>query len=197
MIARLRGEILEADAGCVVVDVHGVGYEVHVPASVLVHLPPVGSTVELRIRQVFREDGVTLYGFTEARQRRMFDLLTEVKGCGPKIALAVLSDVGEESAAAAIVAQDARTLSKATGVGARLAERIILELRDKVQNDGTLRRAVVAGPTATRLAADDDAMEALLALGYRRQEVEGALMNVDEAQPVPERIRLALRELRK
>ena len=102
MIGRLRGTVLETTGNLLTVDVGGVGYEVLVPDCGLVHVGREGVSVDLRIRQVFREDGVTLYGFAEAGQRRLFDLLMEVKGCGPKIGLALLGQLGEETVTAAI-----------------------------------------------------------------------------------------------
>jgi len=192
MIGRLRGEVLETAGSLVTIDVAGVGYEVLVPDSVLVQVPPAGSTVDLRIRQVFREDGVTLYGFLLASQRRLFDLLLEVKGCGPKIGLSLIGQLGEESVSAAILAQDARVLARATGVGARLAERIILELKDKIAEESFLQRVV--GTKAATI--DDEVVEALLALGYRRPEAEAAA-KAATGGPVEERIREALRKLAK
>src|SRR5512146_2318366 len=115
MIGRLRGELLDVGAGMVVVDAGGVGYEVLVPESVLAQMPAVGDRVDLTIRQVFREDGVSLYGFLEPFQRKLFDLLTEVKGCGPKIGLSLIGQLGEDTVANAIVGQDAKQLARATG----------------------------------------------------------------------------------
>ncbi len=194
MIGRLRGTVLEVVGALVTVDVGGVGYEVLVPDSVLVQLPGVGQNADLRIRQIFREDGVTLYGFLAASQRRLFDLLMDVKGCGPKIGLALIGQLGEEAVTAGILAQDARVLARATGVGPRLAERIILELKDKVAEEAFFQR--VAGTSKVAAAPDDEAVEALLALGYRRNEAESALREVGDG-PTEERIRLALRKLAK
>src|SRR5689334_5852589 len=114
MIGRLRGELLEVDGGMAIVDCGGVGYEVSLPESVLMRLPAPSEPVELLIRQVFREDGTTLYGFLESFQRRLFDLLLSVKGCGPKIGLALIGQLGEDAVAGAILAQDARVLARAT-----------------------------------------------------------------------------------
>src|SRR5471032_1243305 len=135
MIGRLRGELLEVDGSMVVVDAGGVGYEVLVPDAVVVQMPIVGERVDLLIRQIFREDGVSLYGFLLPFQRRLFDLLLSVKGCGPKEGLALIGQLGEDTVASAILGQDARVLARATGVGARLAERIILELKDKMHEE--------------------------------------------------------------
>ncbi|MCA1997438.1 MAG: Holliday junction branch migration protein RuvA [Armatimonadetes bacterium] len=195
MIARLRGELLEVGDGVVVVEACGVGYEVMVPESVLLSLPPVGERVDLRIRQVFREDGVTLYGFADAFQRRLFDLLLEVKGCGPKIGLALIGQLGEDAVAGAIQAQDTRALCRATGVGPRLAERIALELRDKIQEEALARKAQ-SSARRTPPAPDDELVDALLSLGYRRAEAEAAAEAARaQAEGVEEQLRIALRSL--
>lgn len=194
MIGRLRGTVLETAGNLVTVDVGGVGYEVLVPDSVLVHIGREGATVDLRIRQVFREDGVTLYGFSEASQRRLFDLLMEVKGCGPKIGLALLGQLGEETVTAAIAGQDSRQLARATGVGARLAERIILELKDKISEEMLLSRA---SGVKVKVAPTDEVVEALMALGYRRIDAENAADSAGTEGSVEERIRAALRVLGK
>lgn len=195
MIGRLRGTLLETTGNLVTVDVQGVGYEVLVPDHVLVGLGGLGGAVDLRIRQVFREDGVTLYGFGEASQRRLFDLLMEVKGCGPKIGLALLGQLGEDTVTAAIAGQDARQLARATGVGPRLAERIILELKDKIAAEALLIRAGTS--TTSRVAPADEVVEALLALGYRRMEAESAAESSRDAGGVEDQIRAALRVLGK
>ena len=192
MIGRLRGEVLETVGTLVTIEAGGVGYEVLVPDSVLAQLPGVGQFADLRIRQIFREDGVTLYGFLQQSERRLFDLLMEVKGCGPKIGLALLGQLGEETVTTGIMTQDARLLARATGVGPRLAERIILELKEKVTEESLYRRA--SGVKAT-LAPEDEVVDALLALGYRRQEAELASRDTDGS--TEERIKLALRKLAK
>lgn len=194
MIGRLRGTVLETSGNLVTVDVGGVGYEVLVPDSVLVHVGREGASVDLRIRQVFREDGVTLYGFSEASQRRLFDMLMDVKGCGPKIGLALLGQLGEETVAAAIAGQDARQLARASGVGPRLAERIILELKDKISEEVLLLRAT---GTKAKAPPADEVVEALMALGYRRAEAEAAADSAGTEGSVEERIRAALRVLGK
>jgi Holliday junction DNA helicase RuvA len=181
MISRLRGTLLEVEGGTALVECAGVGYDVLVPESVMLQLPPVGEQVDLRTRQIFREDGVTLYGFSEPFQRRLFDLLLSVKGCGPKIGLALIGQLGEHGVAGSILAQDARALSRAQGVGPRLAERIILELKDKMSEESLMQKA--AGSSSRRMpeiAPADDLVDALLALGYRRPEAESAARDVRE-----------------
>jgi Holliday junction DNA helicase RuvA len=164
-----------------VVECGGVGYEVLVPESVLVQMPPPGEEVDLRIRQIFREDGVSLYGFQEAFQRRLFDLLLSVKGCGPKIGLALIGQLGEQGIVGAIASQDARSLSRAQGVGPRLAERILLELKDKIAEESLMRRAADSVQRRVPpIMPADDLVDALLSLGYRRQEAESAAREVRE-----------------
>jgi Holliday junction DNA helicase RuvA len=192
MIARMRGEVIEVGAGRVVVDAAGVGYEVLVPESVLLAIGHLGQDVDLRIRQVFREDGQFLFGFLNAEQRRLFDLLTEVKGCGPKISLAAISTLGENGVVSAIATADMRMLARTPGIGLKLAERIVVELRDKVAELALVQRAAVT----LRDIPEDEVVDALLALGYRRQEAEGAASEARrEAESVEDQVRAALRRL--
>jgi len=196
MIGRLRGELLSVENGLATVDCGGVGYEVSLPELSVLQLPAIGELVDLMTRQIFREDGVSLYGFTAPFQRRLFDLLLSVKGCGPRIALALIGQVGEDAVATAIVAQDARVLSRATGVGARLAERIILELKEKMAEEQFQQRVVGASQKPTRVVKADELVDALLALGYRRNEAETAAESAREgADNVEEQLKLALRSL--
>lgn len=195
MIARLRGELLEVADGSVVVEAGGVGYQVLVPESVLAGMPPVGDSVDLHIRQVFREDGVSLYGFSTPFQRRLFDLLMDVKGCGPKIGLALIGQLGEDSVVGAIQAQDVRALCRAPGVGAKLAERIALELRDKVRQEVLSRKADAAGRRVQE-RRDDDLILALLELGYRRSEAEAAAEQArSQTDVLEEQLKIAVRSL--
>ena len=198
MIGRLRGELLDVDGTMVVIDAGGVGYEVLVPDAVVPQLPMIGERVDLLIRQIFREDGVSLYGFLRPFQRRLFDLLLSVKGCGPKVGLALIGQVGEDAVASAILGQDARTLTRATGVGARLGERIILELKDKIQEETFLRKVESSTPVPRRAAPTDELVEVLLNLGYRRNEAEVAASEArEQATDVQEQIKFALRLLQR
>jgi Holliday junction DNA helicase RuvA len=198
MIGRLRGELLDVENGMVVIDAGGVGYEVQLPDAVVVQLPKIGERVDLLIRQIFREDGVSLYGFLLPFQRRLFDLLLSVKGCGPKVGLALIGQVGEDAVASAILAQDAKTLTRATGVGARLGERIILELKDKIQEETFMRKVAATTPVVRRALPSDELVDALLSLGYRRNEAESAASEArEQASDVQEQIRVALRLLQR
>jgi len=181
----------------VLVDCGGVGYEVLVPESVMLQMPAVGDRVELRVRQVSREDDVHLYGFLQPFQRRLFDLLLSVKGCGPKIGLSLIGQLGEQAVAGAIMAQDARALSRAQGVGVRVSERIILELKDKIAAEALLRKADEMTPRRALVSLpEDDLIDALVALGYRRPEAENAAREArQEAEGLQAQIRFAVQML--
>jgi Holliday junction DNA helicase RuvA len=196
VIGRLRGDVLEVEGTLALIDVAGVGYEVTLPESLLLKLAP-GDSVYLLTRQIFREDGVSLYGFLAPFQRKLFDMLLTVKGCGPKASLALIGQLGEDSVASAILAQDARVLARATGVGPKLAERITLELRDKIQEEALLRK--IEAPTSKRPATpESELVDALASLGYRKSEIDAIS---DEAKAagtdVQDQIRAALRLLKK
>lgn len=197
MIGRIRGELIETDGATALVDAGGVGYEISVPHNVLAQLPLPGAEVTLLTRQIFREDGQSLYGFMTSFQRRLFDILLEVKGCGPKVALSLLGAVGEQGIVNAVTLEDPKGLVAAPGVGPRLAERIILETKDKIMQDAAIEkigRAVIS----RRPVQEDELVEALLGLGYRRTEAESAAgMARDNADSLPEQIRYATQKLRK
>ena len=197
MIGRLRGEVIEIEGITAVIDVAGVGYEISLPEAVLAQIV-VGEGANLYTRQIFREDGVSLYGFLTSFQRRLFDLLLTVKGCGPKVGLALIGQVGEDSVVSGILAQDSRILSRATGVGPRLAERIALELRDKIQEEALIRKIDGATRPKARPVPADELVDALLALGYRRNEVDSVANEAREISgDVQEQLRHALRLLKK
>jgi Holliday junction DNA helicase RuvA len=193
MISRISGLLLEGNLNRVVVDCHGVGYGVLVPESIYSSLPDIGGPVSFYTRQIFREDTQFLVGFIEDQDRQLFDLLTEVKGCGPKIALAVIGDLGSGTTLNAIATEDPKTLSKASGVGPRLAERIILELKEKVRNLSFSIKVAGVNKTTAVVSITDDLVEALLALGYKRQEAEASALEFPEGD-LNERLRQALRK---
>jgi Holliday junction DNA helicase RuvA len=197
VIGRLRGQVLGIEGSLAVIDAGGVGYEVMCPEAVL-HLLVPAQEATLFTRQIVREDSLSLYGFLHAFERRLFDLLLTVKGCGPKVALALLGQVGAESMVSAVIAQDARILARASGVGPKLAERIALELREKIHEEALLHK--VEGSSKPRSTAEraDELVDALLALGYRRNEVESIAGQAREASgDVQEQLRHALRMLKK
>lgn len=198
MIARLRGTLVGVEGPLALVDCSGVGYEVLLPETVAAALPAPENEVILLIRQIVREDGWTLYGFLESFQRRLFDLLLSVSGCGPKAALALLGQLGEDAVAGAIIAGDSKSLTRATGVGARTAERIVVDLKDKMPEEALARRIESASLPRRKALPTDELVEALLALGYRRGEAEAAAETARErATDESAQLREALKVLQK
>jgi len=181
MIARLRGRVWEAYPNRLVVDVHGVGYEVHVPLSTFDRLHAAeGVEVDLRTHLHIRENAHVLYGFASEEERDVFLLLIDrVSGIGPAIAMAVLSGMPVDRFKACVVGGDAVGLSRIKGVGKKTAERIILELKDKVGVTETWQDAA-AGQMSAPAA---DAEMALIALGYKQVDARKAVRKVIEEMP--------------
>jgi holliday junction DNA helicase RuvA len=176
MIAQLAGIIDQVGADMTVIDVHGVGYLAFCSARTLGRLPPAGSPARLLIETHVRDDHIHLYGFIDAAERDWFRLLTTVQGVGPRLAIALLSAAPPDQLALAIHAQDKAVLTRAEGVGTRLAARIVNELRDKSHTLATLgvgaREALPAGAPDGAAA---DAVSALVNLGYRPVEAARAV----------------------
>jgi Holliday junction DNA helicase RuvA len=168
MIGRLSGTLVQKQVEAVVIDVGGVGYEVLCPLTVLERLPPEGATCVLSIHTHVREDQISLFGFSTPDERALFRQLIAVTGIGPKLALACLSGLKAEAFARAVVDNDLKKLSGIPGVGKRTAERLVLELKDKLART-TLGGAAVPAPRTVHL---DDLQSALCNLGYRAKDVE-------------------------
>ncbi|MBL9135876.1 MAG: Holliday junction branch migration protein RuvA [Verrucomicrobiales bacterium] len=182
MIAFLRGTLVEALPTKVTLEVHGVGYEVLIPLSSFDRLPSVGQEVHLLTRLVIREDAHTLYGFMTAAERELFRLLVDtVTGIGPKIALSILSGMPPIAFRGAVASGDIRALSQISGVGKKTAERIVVELRDKVGPSAEWEAASAARSASTAEPSLHDAVLALTALGFKQPE---ALEAVRAAQIV-------------
>lgn len=170
MIGHLSGTLLQKHVEAVVLQCGGVGYEVLCPLSVLERLPPEGAAAALWIHTYVREDQIALYGFTTPEERAVFRQLIAVTGVGPKLALACLSGMRAEVFARAVVDADVRKLAGVPGIGKRTAERLVLELREK------LSKLTLGGPPpAPRTAHLDDLQSALTNLGYRQKDVETLL----------------------
>jgi Holliday junction DNA helicase RuvA len=188
MIGRIQGVLTEKNPPQVVVVAHGVGYEIDVPMSTFYHLPRTGENVELLTHLVVREDAHLLYGFLTAGERAAFRQLLKVSGVGPKVALAVLSGLSVEDLSVAIASHDAARLTKVPGVGKKTAERLVLELRDKL--------APAAGaPRAEASPARGDVVNALLALGYNDREAQAAVKELPAELALADAIRQALKHL--
>jgi len=174
-----------------VVSCNGVGYEIDVPMSTFYPLPRTGEEVTLLTHLVVREDAHLLYGFLTSAERGTFRQLLKISGVGPKVALSVLSGLSVDDLAAAVSAEDAGRLTKIPGIGKKTAERLVLELRDKLPK--TLTAVRVEGAAA----AGGDVVSALLALGYNDREAQAAVKQLSADLPLADAIRQALKQLAK
>jgi Holliday junction DNA helicase RuvA len=190
MIGKLSGTLIEKQPPQVLVDCHGVGYEVDVPMSTFYNLPAVGSPVSLLTHFVVREDAQLLYGFGTAAERDTFRQLIRISGVGPRTALGVLSGMGVEELARAVTEQNPGRLVKVPGIGKKTAERLLLELKGKLGAD---LGATVLGAAATD--AHHDIQQALMALGYNDREAAQALKALPADIGVSEGIKQALKAL--
>ncbi len=183
MIATLSGKLKLRDPGRLIVDTAGVGYEVFVPLSTYYRMPSVGADVELEIRQVVREDALLLYGFATPAEKQVFDLLMGIQHVGPKLALAILSVLAPKDLVTAISHEDVERIDAVPGVGAKVAERIVRELRDKVSELNLATPARMDGASSNGHARAgsliDDALSALINLGYKPAEAKRAVDAVD------------------
>jgi Holliday junction DNA helicase RuvA len=163
VIAHLRGKLFSKQPGQAVVEAAGVGYDVTISVPTFTALPAEGAEVSLHIHTHVREDALALFGFLERNEKRLFERLITVSGVGPKLAITILSGLNPERTVAAIRAQDHATLTRIPGVGKKLAERLVVELKEKLED------LAVAPPEQKPLApAADDVLSALVNLGYQR-----------------------------
>jgi holliday junction DNA helicase RuvA len=170
MIAHLRGRVLTKRPSHAVVDVNGVGYEVAISVPTFSELPNAGGEVVLHIHTHVREDALLLYGFLRPQEKELFERLISVSGIGPKLAITVLSGMQAEKMVAAIRGNDVATLTKIPGIGKKTAERMVLELRDKLASFG-----VAAAVVSRHSPMEEDVLSALTNLGYQRAAAERAL----------------------
>ncbi len=192
MIGRLTGVLLEKNPPQILVDVGGVAYDVDVPMSTFYNLPQTGGTVTLHTHLVVREDAHLLFGFGTEAERHAFRQLLKISGVGARTALSVLSGLSVVDLQHAVAAQDAGRLVKIPGIGKKTAERLLLELRDKLDASGA-----AGSPVATAASTSSDVLNALLALGYNDKEAAWAVKQIDAALPVGEAIRQSLKLLSK
>jgi holliday junction DNA helicase RuvA len=186
MISFLEGEVVEKGATRVVVNVAGVGYDVQVPTSVLGKLPGAGEVARVHTRMIVRDDAMLLYGFSSSDERTLFDLLTGVSGVGPKVALSFLSALTPEALRRAVTSNDVDALTVVPGVGKKVAQRVLLDLRDKLGGDEV---NVAEGPIA-------ETREALVALGLSPLEASEALAGLEpDGRSVEDLLRQALQRV--
>lgn len=188
MIARLRGKIIEHDGDLVVVDCGGVGYGVHVCYDEQQRLSN-GADCDLFIAEQIKEDAHELFGFSSKSRKMLFDLLTSVNGIGPKAAMAILNIGSEGQVRAAIASGDTKFISAAKGVGKKVAERAVVDLKNKVGLEASADATDFLGDAAVT----DEAVEALVSLGHSPQDAAELLRGIDNALPTGERVRQALK----
>jgi Holliday junction DNA helicase RuvA len=192
MIGRLSGTLVEKTPPQVLLDVHGVAYEVDVPMSTFYNLPATGATVTLFTHLVVREDAHLLYGFGTENERGAFRQLLKISGIGARTALSVLSGMSVAELAQAVTLQEAARLTRVPGIGKKTAERLLLELKDKLGADLTTAIGVHRTPPAT-----SDILHALVALGYSDKEAVAVMKQLPEGLAVADGIRQALKLLAK
>jgi Holliday junction DNA helicase RuvA len=171
MIAHLRGKLLAKHPNQVIVETAGVGYEVTISVPTFSDLPAVGADVALHIHTHVREDVIALYGFLRSTEKVLFERLISVSGIGPKLAITTLSGIAADDMVRAIRSNDVARLTRIPGIGKKTAERMVLELRDKLPEAGPMAAPTVPAMSAT----EEDVLSALINLGYQRQAAEKAL----------------------
>ncbi|MES2365567.1 MAG: Holliday junction branch migration protein RuvA [Pseudomonadota bacterium] len=191
MIGRITGTLIEKHPPQIVVDAHGVGYEINVSMSTFYNLPALGERVALHTHLVVREDAQLLYGFGSEAERVTFRLLIKITGVGAKMALAVLSGMNANELAEAVTMQDTGRLTKIPGIGKKTAERLLLELK------GKLADALPGAAPGGAADAGGDVLNALLALGYNEREATHAVRQLAATASVEDGIRQALKLLSK
>ena len=192
MIGRIQGKLLEKNPPQILVDVHGIGYEIDVPMSTFYNLPDIGAEVTLLTHFVVREDAQLLYGFLSASERNTFRLLIKISGIGARTALSILSGMSVDALAQAISTQDSAMLTRVPGIGKKTAERLVLELKGKIGADLS---GVTLGNTPND--ARSDVVSALIALGYSEREALAAAKRLPEDISVSDGIREALKSMTK
>jgi Holliday junction DNA helicase RuvA len=192
VIGRISGVLTQKQPPQVLVDVQGVGYELDVPMSTFYQLPAIGDRITLHTQLVVREDAHQLFGFLTEAERSTFRQLLKVAGVGARTALAVLSGLSVPELVEAIARQETGRLTKIPGIGKKTAERILLELKDRMGSEITLG---VSGPKSAPVSSD--VLHALIALGYNEREALAAMKNVAEGASVAEGIKQALKALSK
>lgn len=178
MIGQLSGTLLNKQPNELLIDVAGVGYELEVPMSTLYALPDVGQPVTLRTHLLVRDDAHILFGFASTIERKLFRALLKVNGVGAKMALAVLSSMSVEDFSSCVAAKDVTALTRIPGVGKKTAERLLVEIADRLEGLGLGSQATIPMPVSD---AGQEAAEALAALGYKEAEVRKMLSAVDDA----------------
>ena len=191
MIARISGTILHKSIDYVIVDAHGIGYRLFVPLTTYYELPEVGGTVTLNIFTSVKQDAIHLFGFHTDREKEIFQLMLSVTGIGPRLAMNILSGISADELIRAVSQGDLQRLVHIPGVGKKMAERMIVELRDKV---GKIETEDVGSGTGVYDQITEDALSALVNLGYKRSAAQNVLDSVIEKIPELKTLDVLLKE---
>ncbi len=196
MIHSLRGKLIYTDTSTAVVECGGVGLKCNTSLNTLRRLAPVGNDIFLLTYMNVREDAIDLFGFYDQSELEMFKLITSVSGVGPKLALSILSEFEPDKLTLFIASGDSKSITRASGVGAKLAQRIVLELKDKIgATSFASSDEVAAVASSAKNASVNEAVEALVSLGYSHSEAALALSKLDAALPVETLIKEGLKAL--
>lgn len=197
MIAWLKGELLDKRPPSIVLNVNGVGYDLEAPLNVFYDLPDLGSQASLYVHMVVREDTQNLYGFISVKQRDLFRSLIKVSGIGPKVGLAILSSLTADDLLSCVAHEDVATLVAVPGIGKKTAQRLLVELKDRLAKEFGSALPEAATVTTSSVASDErDAIDALITLGYKPADASGAVRGVAEAGMTSEAlIRAALKNM--
>ena len=195
MLYRLRGSLIHTEPSFAVIECAGVGYKCYTTMNTQRSLPAIGKEAVLYTHMNVREDAVDLFGFSSLAELNCFKLLTSVSGVGPKVGLAILSVLSPEQVAVAVAAGDFKTLTMAQGVGNKLAQRVILELKDKLKALGGGEEVTAAAGVGNAAGNAAAAMNALTVLGYTPSDVAPVVAKFDSSLPVEELIRLTLKAM--
>lgn len=180
MIGQLRGIILEKQPPLLLLDVNGVGYEIDAPMSTFYRLPDVGQEIILHTHLIVREDAHHLYGFSDKEERALFRTLLKVNGVGPRLALTILSSMDTQEFVRCIAHNDTANLVRLPGVGKKTAERLVIEMRDKLSHWQDNASVPLNTSSGSRHLIIQDAISALIALGYKPQEASRAVSKIDD-----------------
>ncbi|MCK5395961.1 MAG: Holliday junction branch migration protein RuvA [Gammaproteobacteria bacterium] len=193
MIGRLKGLLLEKQPPAILIDVQGVGYELEASMSTFYNLPECGETILLHTHMVVREDAQLLYGFISLAERLMFRTLIKISGVGPKLALTILSGMSAEDFSRCILEGDSKALTQLPGVGKKTAERLVVELKDRIEKDVSIKLPGAPEKIERQASPVNDAVSALISLGYKAQQASQMIRAMDvDGKSTEEIIRSAL-----
>ena len=200
MYSYIRGELAEINSDHIVLDVNGIGYQIYIPTNSLNYLPSIGEMVKIHTYLYIREDAMMLYGFLTRDDLDMFKMLITVSGIGPKGGLGILSTLSTDDLRFAVLSDDAKAIAKAPGVGAKTAQRLILELKDKLSLEDAFEQKFekTGGPAESHASGTkNEAVQALVALGYSSSEALRALNGIEitEETDVEEILKMALKNM--